>query len=183
MRHTARGRARDSGDGRPAVLVATEVVLLWPRAIGSPATVDEAGRWPVFVLVVGDRTRSDVPSAVPLLDLVDHPRHANEPAAVAVSCRWSVVDARNALLRAAVRAEGPVPFAVEILVPARHVLGVLDVAARGATIGLTTARHSAKLSGRVDIRRVLQCVVLLSCGPSAELARLAGLLESIVEPG
>jgi hypothetical protein len=180
MRHPAQGPVQHTGHGRPAVLVATEAVLLWPREVGSPATVDEAGRWPVFVLVVNERARPDIPAAAPLLDLVDRPQHGSEPAVVAARCRWSVVVARNALLRVAVRAEVPVRFAAEILVPSRQVLGVLDVVARGATIGLTTERHAATLGERVDIRRVLQHVVLLSCAPSTELARLAHLLGPAV---
>ena len=181
MRHPALGGVSRTGR-ETAVLIATEVVLLWPRRVASPTTVDEAGLWPVFVLVVGERPRSDIPSAVPLLDLVDEPRSANELAVVTARCRWSVVDNRNALLRVAVRAEAPVTFAVEILVPARDVLGVLDIAARGATIGVTTVRHAADMDGRVDIRQVLQQVVLLSCEPSTELARLADLLRSTARP-
>jgi hypothetical protein len=164
-------------------LVATEAVLLWPREVRSPATVDEAGLWPVFVLVVSERSQSDVPSAAPLLEMVNRPRVGGGPVVATTRSRWSVVDARNALLKIAVRAEAPVPFAAEILVPARHVLGVLDVVARGATIGVTTTRRSIQLAGRVDIRRVLDGVVLLSCSPSAELARLAALMRRAVNPG
>lgn len=166
-----------------AALVATEVLLLWPRGVGSPATIHEAGLWPVFVLVVGDRLRVDVPAAAPLLDLVHRPRREHELAVVAARCRWSVVDARNALLRVAIQAQAPQRFDVEILVPARRVLGMLDIAARGATIGVTTTRHANDLGGgRVDIRKALHQVVLLSCEPSRELSRLALLLHSQLAP-
>lgn len=180
MRHSAHDQHR--GARQASVLIATEVVLPWPREVGALATVDEARQWPVFVLVVSERPRADVPSAAPLLDLVDHPRRANELAVVAARCQWSVVDNRNALLRAAIQAEVPVRFTVEILVAAREVPDVLDIASRGGTIGVTTPRHIANLDGRVDVRTALQQVVLLSCGPSTELARLADLLRSSVRP-
>ncbi len=159
-------------------LVALEVLLLWPRGIGPVATVEEAGLWPVFVLVVGERPQPGSPSATALFDLVDRPRQGSEMAVVAARCRWSILDPRNALLKIAVDAEAPERFAVDILVPARQVLGVLDVVARGATIGITTSRHVGRLSGRVDIRQALHEVVLLSCEPSTELATLADLLRS-----
>ncbi|HEY7595393.1 MAG TPA: hypothetical protein VH969_19740 [Actinophytocola sp.] len=162
--------------------MATEVVLLWPRGVGSPATIDEAGLWPVFVLVVGDRQRADVPAAAPLLDLVNQHRQENELAVVAAGCRWSVVDARNALLKVTIQAQAPRRFEVEILVPARRVLGMLEVAARGATIGVTTTRQANNLGERVDIRQALHRVVLLSCEPSTELSRLARFLHSRLTP-
>jgi hypothetical protein len=183
MRYPVQDPATGRNGRQPAVLVATEAVLLWPREIRSPATADEAGVWPVFVLVVSERPPSEIPSAAPLLELVNHPLHGGGPVIATTRCRWSVVDARNALLKVAVRAEAPEPFSAEILVPARHVLGVLDVVARGATIGVTTARHSAQLVSRVDIRHILEGVVLLSCSPSAELARLATLMRCAVDPG
>ncbi len=183
MRYPVRDQAGGRDGRRPAVLVATEAVLLWPREIRSPATVDEAGVWPVFVLVVIERPPAEVPSAAPLLELVNRAHRGDGPVIAATRCSWSVVDARNALLKVAVRAAAPEPFTAEILVPARHVLGVLDAVARGATIGVTTARHSPQLVSRVDIRHVLDGVVLLSCAPSAELARLATLMRRAVEPG
>ncbi|MGH3756868.1 hypothetical protein [Actinophytocola sp.] len=183
MRHTIPGPVPSRPGDKSAALVAIEVVLLWPRGIGSLATVEEAGLWPVFVLVVGERSRADVPSAAPLLDLVDRPRHDDELAVVAARCQWSVVDLKNAVLKVAVRAEAPERFAAEILVPARQVLGVLDVVARGGTIGITTPRHAATLSRRVHIRQALREVVLLGSEPSTELAALANLLRHTTKPG
>ncbi len=165
------------GPDRPAVLVALEVLLLWPRGVGASATVAEAGLWPVFVVVVGDRPGLANASAAPLFDILERPRHGTEIAVVSARCQWSIVDARNALLKVAVRADAPEQFSVDVLVPARRVLGVLDVVARGATIGITTSRHVGTLTGRVDIRQALHEVVLLSCEPSTELATLADLLR------
>jgi len=161
-----------------ATLVALEVLLLWPRGVGpSPVTAEEAGRWPVFVLVVGERPRAEIPSAEPLFDLLDAPRLGGEMALVTGHCRWSIVDPRNALLKVAVRAQAPRRFELDVLVPARRVLGVLDVVARGATIGVTTSRHVGKLTGRVDIRQALHELVLIGCEPSTELATMADLLR------
>lgn len=180
---------RDGSPTRPvpsrdqvANLVAIEVLLLWPRGVGPSATVEEAGLWPVFVLVVGERSRSEMPSAAPLFDLLDRPRHGSEMAVVSARCVWSIVDPRNALLKVAVRVDAPERFAVDVLVPARRVLGVLDVVSHGATIGVTTSRHVRKLIGRVDIRQALHEVVLLSCEPSTELAALAHLLRATSPP-
>lgn len=171
--------SRSEHRDKPAVLVAMEVVLLWPRGVRGPAaTVEEAGLWPVFVIVVGDRpTTIEESSVAPLFDLLDRPRHEGELMVVGARCDWSVLDQRNALLRLAIHGDAPVRFATEIIFPAREVLGILGVVARGATIGITTSRHAGRLMGRgVDIRRALDEVVLLSCPYSSELAALADLL-------
>lgn len=161
-----------------ATMVAVEVLLMWPRGVDeSVATVAEAGLWPVFVVVVGERTGAATSSAAPLFELLDSPRQGREMAVVTGRCQWSVVDARTALLRFTVRATAPVEFAMEIILPAQRVLGILDVVARGATIGITTRRHVASLTGKVDIRQALHRIVLLSCEPSTELAGLADLLS------
>ena len=174
--------AGDPGSGRDqaSVLVATEAAPLWPRVVRTTATVEKALRWPVFVLVLSERPRADIPSAAPLLDLVDQRQEGDKPDVIPTRCRWSVVDNRNAVLRADVSAQAPMRFAAEILLPSRRVLGVLDIAARGATIGVTTARHTGRLSGRADIDAALQKVVLLDCGPSTDLARIADLLQRTV---
>jgi hypothetical protein len=138
--------------------------------------VDQARCWPVFVVVVGERDRGDIRSAAPLLDMVER-WGGSAPAVIPAASRWSIVDNRNAVLRVQVRADVPRRFTADILLSARRVLGVLDVVARGGTIGITTARHMAHLSGRVDIGTALQRVVQLSCGASAELARIADLLQ------
>lgn len=159
---------------RPATMVAIEVVLLWPQGLGAePVTVDEAGLWPVFVLVVGERRDLLASSAKPLFALLDAPKGPDELTVAAGRTEWTVVDPRHALLRLTVRADAPVRFESDILVPAERVLGVLDVVARGATIGITTRRHAAGLRDRVDVRAALRHLVLLSCPPSDGLGDLA----------
>ncbi len=156
-----------------ATMVAIEVVLLWPQAVGAePVTVDEAGLWPVFVLVVGERLDLATSSAKPLFELLDAPKAPDEITVAVGRTRWSIVDPRHALLRLTVGADAPVGFKADILVPAEPVLGVLDVVARGATIGITTRRHAAGLHHRVDVRAALRHLVLLSCPPSPELGEL-----------
>jgi hypothetical protein len=153
-------------------MVAIEVVLLWPQEVGKPVTVDEAGLWPVFVLVVGERRDLLTTSTKPLFDLLDTVKAPDEITVAVGRTRWTVVDPRHALLRLTVRADAPVQFEADILVPAERVLGVLDVVTRGATIGITTRRQAADLHDRVDVRTALRHVVLLSCPPSAELGEL-----------
>jgi hypothetical protein len=159
-----------SSGGRPPVMVAIEVVVLWPQGVGAePVSVDEAGLWPAFVLVIGEHSDLSGSSAGPLFDLLDSSRHADGITVVGGSTDWSVVDPRHALLRLTVRARVPVRFEADILLPAERVLGILDVVAGGGTIGLTTHRHAVGLDDRVDVRTALRNVVLLSCSPSPEL--------------
>lgn len=160
-----------------ATMVAVEVVLLWPQGVGAgPVTVDEAGLWPVFVLVVGERRDLLSSSARSLFDLLDAPKRPDEITVVRGRTHWTIVDSRQALLRLSVRADVPVGFESDILVPAERVLGILDVVARGATIGITTRRHAVGLRDRVDIHAALRHVVLLSCPPSVELGALAQMV-------
>jgi hypothetical protein len=155
-----------------ATMVAIEVVLLWPREAGEPATVDVAGLWPVFVLVVEEHRDPLTSSTMPLFELLDTVKAPDEITVVVGRTQWTVVDPRQALLRLTMQADAPVQFEADILVPAERLLGVLDVVARGATIGITPRRHAADLRDRVDVRTSLHHVVLLSCPPSAELGEL-----------
>jgi hypothetical protein len=173
------GPSRSAHRDQRSVLVALEVMLLWPRGVGGPAvSAEEASLWPVFAVVVGDRPASS--SATTLFDLLNRPRRDGELAVVSARYRWSVQDPRNALLRLAIRGDAPVRFATDIIFPARRIIGVLDVVARGATIAITTNRRAARLAGRgVDIRRALNELVLLSCPSSGELATLADTLVGL----
>jgi hypothetical protein len=159
--------------------VAIEVLLLWPRGVAGPVTTaEEAGRWPVFAMVVTEPPGDAADGAQPLFDLLDRPKGAGEPTVVAAETAWSVLDRPNALLGLAVRGVAPVRFRLRVLLPSAQVLGILDVVARGATIGITTRRRAARLRERVDIRTALSDLVLLSCPPSVELAALAHTLVS-----
>ena len=102
---------------------------------------------------------------------------------MAVESAWSVLDPANALLTLTVRATLPVSFDLRILLPAAPELHILDVVARGATIGITTRDRADRLRGRVDVRAALRDVVLLSCPPSVELADLTSVLRAVREGG
>jgi hypothetical protein len=155
--------------------VAIEVLLLWPRGVGGPAaTVDEAGLWPVFAMVVAEPPDQDAGTARPLFELLDEPG----PSVVAAETSWSVIDPARALLGMTVRGVVPVEFGLRVLLPATRVLGVLDVVAGGATIGITTRYRAGRLRDRVDIRAALDDLVLLSCPPSVELAAFAHVLQA-----
>lgn len=166
--------------GCPTV-VATEVLLLRPCAVPVSATAADTGRWPMFVMVVTEPTDRAARLALPLFELLERPKHANELSIVAVESAWSVLDPANALLTLTVRAAVPVSFDLRILLPAAPVLDVLDVVARGATIGVTTRDRANRLRGRVDIGTALRDVVLLSCSPSVELADLTSALRAARE--
>jgi hypothetical protein len=163
--------------------VATEVLLLRPHAVPEPDAAGESGLWPMFVMVVTEPTDRAARLAQPLFELLDRPKHANELSIVAVESAWSVLDPANALLTLTVRAAVPVSFDLRILLPATPVLHVLDVVARGATIGITTRDRADRLRGRVDVRTTLRDVVLLTCPPSVELASLASVLRAVREDG
>jgi hypothetical protein len=154
-------------------MVATEAVLLRPQAVGAEQLmVDEAGLWPIFVLVVDDRRDAVATSARPLFELLKTPKRTGEITFVTGRTQWTVVDPRHALLRMAVRVEAPVRFEADIVVPAERVLDVLDVVAQGATIGITTRHHAAALRGRVDVRAALRNLVLVNCLPPTGLGEL-----------
>jgi hypothetical protein len=152
--------------------VATEVLLLRPRG------VEETRPWPMFVMVVTEPTDSAAPLAAPLFALLGRPNHANELSIVAVESAWSVLDPANALLTMTVRAADPVAFDLRVLLPAAPVLDLLDIVARGATIGITSRDRADRLRGRVDLGTALRDVVLLNWRASSELADLVGALRA-----
>jgi hypothetical protein len=165
-------------------VVATEVLLLRPRGVpGSAVAAVENRRWPMFVMAVTEPTDPATRPALPLVELLDRPRTANEPSIVAVETAWSVLDPANALLTLTVRASVPVSFDLRILLPAASVLDALDTVGRGATIGLTTRDRAARLRGRVDVGTALRDVVLLTCSPSVELADLTAAVRAAQEDG
>ncbi len=168
-----------AGAGWPTA-VAVEVLLLWPRGVTSPSTTaEEAGLWPVFAMVVTEP--ANPAAAQPLFELLARQKHDNELTVVTAQTRWSVLDSASALLDLRVRATAPVEFDLRILLPSQKVLGILDVVARGATVGITTRAKADRLRGRVDIGAVLREVVLLSCPPSVELSTLAHILHDAEE--
>ena len=138
---------------------AEEVLVLWP-----PGGTSEGGAtelWPVFVIVVADDPE------VPLLASVDGSMD------VAGHCRWSVADARAGLLRMDVRAAvAGVRHEVEIVLSARCFLGMFDIVARGAAIGVTASGHARRFTARPD-HQALDGIAVLESRTSDELAELA----------
>ena len=165
---------------RPNV-VAREALLLWPRRVGlSVATIQEAGVWPVFAIVLGEREAEEDPGVLPLYDLLEQPEHLERLSVVKGRCEWTIIDPRHALLDLSVSATAPVSFEVDIILPARQVLSALPLLARGGTIAITTQRHSGALTSRADIRDALTTLVRFSCPPSAELEALAASVTESV---
>ncbi len=172
-------KIRTAHRDQPAVLVAREAILLWPRDFdGTAGTVENPELWPVFAIVVDDRPVAGSATASPLLELLNRSRRGDEVVVVGAQCRWSVLNHRSALLRLSFQGGAPVRFTEQIIFPARNVLGILDLVAR-ATIGITTSSRADQLSGwRVDIRQALSEVVLLSCPESSDLSSLKEALVS-----
>ncbi|KAA0015876.1 hypothetical protein [Antrihabitans cavernicola] len=161
----------------PAVLVAVEALLIRPRADRTrdgarPASVEEP--WPIFAVVLADRKAPAVGAARALFDLLDKTKQVTIE-----QCHyaWSTVDAQRALIRLAVRACAPVPFEVDIVLPAQPVLGILAPPNRDATLAITTSRRADRLRNSVDLRTVLDEVVLLSKPASVGTDGLDALLR------
>ncbi|RSM85260.1 hypothetical protein DMH04_18395 [Kibdelosporangium aridum] len=174
----------DADSGQRVVrpnLVAREALLLWPRRVAvSTATIQEAGLWPVFAVVLGEREPDEDPGVLPLYELLEQPEHLERISVVVGRCHWTIIDPRHALLELSVRATAPVSFEIDIILPARSVLNALDLLARGGTIAITTERHSGTLTPRADIRDALTKLVLISCPPSAELEAVAAAVSEAV---
>lgn len=161
---------------RGPTAVATEVLLLRPYGVAAPAG-GTSGLWPMFVMVVTEPADSVSRSGLSLLGLLDRTERTTEPSTVAVEPVWSVLDPTSALLTLTVRAAFPVAADMRILLPAAPVLDLLEVVARGATIGVTTRERAERLRGRVDVGAVMRDVVLLNCLPSPLSADLATALR------
>lgn len=155
--------------------VATEVLLLRPHSEVAPAAVreDPVG-WPLFVMVV---TEPVDPAGLPLFELLDQPRYPNEMLIVAAEPEWSVLDPATALLAVTIRTVAPIVADLRVVLPAAPVLDDLDMVAHGAPIGITTRDRASRLRGRVDVKRAVRDIVVLTCLPSAEPADLAGVLR------
>ncbi len=167
---------------RSPTAIATEVLLLRPHGVEeSAATSGTNGLWPMFVMVVTEPAEPVTHSVSPLVRLLDGAERTSEVSAVAVEPVWSVLDPSSALLTLTVRAAFPVAADMTILLPAAPVLDLLEVVARGATIGVTTRDRADRLRGRVDVGTALRDVVLLHCLPSPASADLASALRTARE--
>ena len=157
-------------DTTTTVLLARAALLVWPRGESQQVDPAIADLWPVFAVVVDDhhlrrapggralRTRIDGRSAFTLLDGV---------------ARWHVLAADAPLLSLSVRSTAPVAMSVDLVLPARSLLGELDRLAAGPTVGITTASRADALGAGADVRAALRAIALARSAPSPDLARLA----------
>lgn len=159
-----------SGSGvevEPSRSDALGTLVLWPRGLTEVDVSREAtDPWPVFVVVIGADSDDDA-----LLDLLDTARSPTDTITNS-RCWWSV-DPDRAMLRLAVRVTEPARVAMDIAVPAQCFLGLSDVLAAGATVGVTSRRHARRLTVRTDDRASLDEIVLLGSRTSSELGELA----------
>ncbi|HEY7595391.1 MAG TPA: hypothetical protein VH969_19730 [Actinophytocola sp.] len=169
MRH--RTSSGSGGSEKPSRSDALGTLVLWPSGSTEvDAARDEADPWPVLVVVIGTDSEQDA-----LLDLLDTARSPTDTITNS-RCWWSVDDPDRATLCLAVRVTEPARFAMDIAVPAQCFLGLSDILAAGATIGVTSRRHARRLTIRTDDRASLDEIVLLGGRTSSELGDLAELL-------
>lgn len=143
---------------QPAPLVAVGAVLLQPRGRGEPAgTIADRGSWPIFVIVLDDNAADRC--AGPLFDLLDPP-HASRIPMVHSRYRWSM-SRSGAMLKLALRTHEAPRIDLDIMMPARSLLGVLSQLPSDATFAITTERHADKLTERVHVRDALHEMILL----------------------
>jgi len=157
---------------QPTPLIAVGALLLQPRDRSErAATSVDRGSWPIFVIVLDDRAAVDEDTE-PLFDLLDRP-HPSRIAMAHSQYRWSI-DRSGAVLRLALRTHEPMTMDLDIVMPARSLLGVLSQLPDDATFAITTKRHADKLTERVHVRDALHEMVLL-VSPGKRDDGLAGL--------
>lgn len=149
-------------------MVAVEMLVLRQREAGASASAEA---WPILAVVVAPPKSPD-PEAAALFDLLDGRPGTDRVATVAGYSRWSVLDERHGLLALSVHAHTPVRFEVDIVLPARPVLGLYDMLTNGAIVALTTPRQAARIHGQVDMRAALSTLVLVTGTLSTEFAEL-----------
>jgi hypothetical protein len=142
-----------------APLVAVEALLLQPRDRGGPvATMVDRGPWPILVIVLDDHAALH-PGAKPLLDLLNRPR-ATRIAIAHSHYRWSV-DPAGVVLKLALHTHEPTTSDLDVVMPARPLLGILSQLPPGVTFAMTTRQRADRLTKRVCIRDALHEMVLL----------------------
>jgi hypothetical protein len=166
---------RPTVDRPRQTIVATEAVLLWPRGLAKQAVNNPSpGLWPVLAVVLSDENASTDLSVRRLYDLLGRWCSREQVTVLAGRCLWSVACGRDTpLLWLAVRASAATKLEVDIVLPARPLLGAVGWLAGGGTVALTTRRHADRLSTGVKIRDALHGLVLVSCPRSPQLAALA----------
>lgn len=157
-------------DRRATVLLAREALLLWPRGESHSSDPAVPDLWPVFAVVVDERHLRRVPGGRSLLGRIDG---RNGLTLLDGVCRWQVLAADAPLLALSVRSDAPVAVDLDLMLPARSLVGELDRLAAGPTIGITTTGHAAALSAGADVRSALRLLALSRSAPCPELTRLA----------
>lgn len=162
--------------GHAVTMDAVESLVLWPSpSVAVDTAPDNGDPWPVFVVVVDTASAGDPAEGAALTDLLARPRSPLDTISHS-HCRWSVADSHRALLRLAVQVLQPAELTLDVTVPGQCFLGLSDIVAAGATLGVTTRGSARRLTARVDDRRVLDHVVLLGSRTSSELGQLADRL-------
>lgn len=151
---------------RPTTLVAVGALLLWPH--GEPTI--HSTSWPILAIVLDEPAAAILDAVRPLFELLDGPTRRSSVTIVSARCRWTVLNAlsgRRAVRKLSVRADAPVNFEVNILLPARalfglptHVFGVPTHG--GATLALTTRQHADRITEGIDFQDALRELVLLT---------------------
>lgn len=158
---------------QPNTLVAVEALLLWPNGVPT----GHSTTWPIFAIVLDDPAAAIPDSVRPLFDLLDGPKRRSRVTIVKSRCRWTVLNAfngRRTVRKFSVRAYAPVNFEVDILLPARPLLGlpthILGQPTHGgATLALTTRQHAEQITDGIDFQDALRELVLLTQAPPDDL--------------
>ncbi|GGS32220.1 MULTISPECIES: hypothetical protein [Actinokineospora] len=157
-------------DARTTVLLASEALLLWPRGESQHVDPAVADLWPVFAVVVDDRHLRRAPGGRALQGRIDGRHSFTLLDGVA---RWQVLTADAPLLGLTVRAEAPVPVGLDLVIPAKSLVGELGRLAAGPTVGITTSGRAAALAAGADVRTALRVLALARSAPCPELTALA----------
>jgi hypothetical protein len=154
-------------------LVAVEALLLWPNG----SSTNHSATWPIVAIVL-DRPAASIPDAVrPLFELLDRPEQRSRVTVVRSRCQWTVLNAlngRRTVRKFSVRAYAPVNFEVDILLPARPLLGlpthVLGQPTHGgATLALTTRQRAEQITDGIGFQNALRELVILNQAPPDDL--------------
>lgn len=157
-------------EARTTVLLAREALLLWPRGGSQHVDPAVADLWPVFAVVVDERHLRRAPGGRALLGRIDGRHGFTLLNGIA---RWAVLASDAPLLALSVRADAPVAVELDVVLPARTLLGELDRLAAGPTIAVTTTRRAAALGKGAEPGAALRALALARSAPSADLAALA----------
>lgn len=140
-------------------LVAAGALLLQPRDRDEPeSTILDRGPWPIFVIILDDGAAVDR-GAGPLVDLLESPHASRIPMAHS-HYHWSV-ERSGAVLKLALQTLEPTKLNLDIVMPARSLLGVLSQLPVDTTFAITTKQHAENLTEQVRVCDALHKMILL----------------------